>query len=156
MGRVDYYHDPNAPTANSLVPGASAIVVDAEGRIVLQRRKDNQLWALPGGVMEIGESITQTIVREVQEETGLAVEPDYIVGVYSDPDHVLAYDDGEVRQEFSICFACKVTGGKLQAGDEALEVRFFEPEAIPGLAMHPSIRHRVEDFLRSDRQAAMA
>ena len=93
MGRVDYYHDPNAPRANSLVPGASAIVVNDEGKILLHRRSDNARWALPGGVMDIGESIAQTATREVQEETGLEVEPEYIVGVYSDPGHVFAYDD---------------------------------------------------------------
>jgi 8-oxo-dGTP pyrophosphatase MutT (NUDIX family) len=54
MGRVDYYHDPNAPPANSLVPGASAVVINDEGKILLQRRRDNARWALPGGVMDIG------------------------------------------------------------------------------------------------------
>ena len=114
MGRVDYYHDPNAPRANSLVPGASAIVVNDEGKILLHRRSDNARWALPGGVMDIGESIAQTVTREVREETGLEVEPEYIVGVYSDPGHVFAYDDGEVRQQFSVCFACRIVGGQVR------------------------------------------
>ncbi len=111
MGRVDYYDDPNAPETNSLVPAASAIVTDDEGRILLHRRRDNDMWALPGGVMELGESISDCVIREVQEETGLLVEPTRIVGIYSDPKHVFAYDDGEVRQEFSICFACDVISG---------------------------------------------
>lgn len=156
MGRVDYYRDPNAPAATSLVPGASAIVLDEAGRVLLQKRKDNALWALPGGVMEIGESIAQAITREVEEETGLIVEPDYIVGIYTDPAHVFAYDDGEVRQEFSICFACKVVGGGLQAGDEASEVRFFDPNDVPALPMHPSIRRRLDDFQRDGREAVIA
>ena len=78
MGRVDYYHDANAPKANSLVPGASAIVTDDQGRILLQRRSDNARWALPGGVMDIGESIGQAIVREVREETGLVLQPEFV------------------------------------------------------------------------------
>jgi ADP-ribose pyrophosphatase YjhB (NUDIX family) len=102
MGRVDYYQDPNAPRANSLVPAASAVVVDDAGRLILQRRSDNDLWALPGGAMEIGESVAGTVVREVREETGLDVRPEYVIGVYTDPDHVFAYDDGEVRQEYSV------------------------------------------------------
>ena len=97
MTRTDYYHQPDAPKANSLVPGASAIVADGEGRIVLMRRSDNGRWALPGGVMNIGESIAHTIAREVREETGLQVEPKRIVGIYTDPGHVFAFDDGEVR-----------------------------------------------------------
>jgi ADP-ribose pyrophosphatase YjhB (NUDIX family) len=106
--RTDYYHQTDAPKANSLVPGASAIVADNQGRILLQRRSDNGRWALPGGVMDIGESVAGAIAREVREETGLDVGADRIVGVYTDPGHVFAYDDGEVRQQFSICFACRI------------------------------------------------
>jgi ADP-ribose pyrophosphatase YjhB (NUDIX family) len=147
MGRVDYYHDANAPKANSLVPGASAIVTDNQGRILLQRRSDNARWALPGGVMDIGESIGQAIVREVQEETGLEVEPEDIVGVYSDPGRVFAYDDGEVRQQFSVCFACRVVGGTLATSDQSLEVGFFHPAEIERMPMHASIRLRIRHYL---------
>jgi ADP-ribose pyrophosphatase YjhB (NUDIX family) len=147
MGRVDYYHDANAPKANSLVPGASAIVTDDQGRILLQRRSDNARWALPGGVMDIGESIGQAIVREVQEETGFEVKPEDIVGVYSDPGHVFAYDDGEVRQQFSVCFVCRIVGGELQVSKESSEVAFFSPEEIEGLEMHESIRLRIQHYL---------
>jgi ADP-ribose pyrophosphatase YjhB (NUDIX family) len=107
------------------VPGASAIVVNDEGKILLHRRSDNARWALPGGVMDIGESIAQTATREVQEETGLEVETEYIVGVYSDPGHVFAYDDGEVRQQFSVCFACRILGGQVRTSKESSEVAFF-------------------------------
>ena len=147
MGRVDYYHDANAPKANSLVPGASAIVTDDQGRILLQRRSDNARWALPGGVMDIGESIGQTVVREVREETGFEVEPEDIVGVYSDPGHVFAYDDGEVRQQFSVCFVCRIVGGELRVSKESSEVAFFLPEEIEGLEMHESIRLRIQHYL---------
>lgn len=147
MGRVDYYDDPEAPTANSLVPAASAIVVDGEGRILLHRRRDNEKWAIPGGVMEIGESLGDCAVREVREETGLVVEPIGIVGIYSDPKHVFSYDDGEVRQEFSICFECKLVEGDLAVSDESYDVRFFTPEEVEQLPMVDSIRLRVRDYL---------
>ena len=155
MGRIDYYHQDDSPAANSLVPGASAIVVDQQGRILLQRRRDNARWALPGGVMEIGEDIGRTAAREVEEETGIEVEPEHVVGVYSDPGHVFAYDDGEVRQEFSVCIVCRVTGGRPHPGDEALEAGFFEPADISGLDMHPSIRKRINDY-RAGRRAVIA
>jgi 8-oxo-dGTP pyrophosphatase MutT (NUDIX family) len=81
-------------------------------------------------------SIRETIVREVKEETGLDVEPQSIVGVYSNPRHVVEYGDGEVRQQFSVCFACKVVGGRLATSDESLEVGFFAPAEIESLPMH--------------------
>jgi ADP-ribose pyrophosphatase YjhB (NUDIX family) len=153
MGRVDYYRDVHAPQANSLVPAASAVVIDQAGRLVLQRRADNDLWALPGGAMEIGESIAETVVREVREETGLDVRPEYVIGVYSDPDHVFAYDDGEVRQEYSVCVACRVVGGELQISDESTELGAFMPEEAEKLPMHPRIRARILDFLAGERGA---
>lgn len=147
MGRVDYYHDPDAPAANSLVVGSSAIVVDDEGRILLQRRSDSGNWALPGGTMDIGETLAQSIIREVQEETGFDVRIERIVGVYSDPSHVFVYDDGEVRQEFSICLACVIKGGSIQVSNESTSVAFFTLEDIAGMQMHESIRLRIRDYL---------
>ena len=153
MTRTDYYHEPDAPKANSLVPGASAIVADNEGRILLQRRSDNGCWALPGGAMEVGECIAEAIAREVQEETGIDVAPERIVGVYTDPGHVFAFDDGEVRQQFSICFACRLVGGEIRPSDESTDVRFFAPADMDGLNVHPSIRLRIDDYLKDESAA---
>ena len=83
--RTDYYNDPDAPTPNSVVPSASAVVTDELGRILLIKRRDNELWALPGGGHDVGETIEQTAVREVKEETGLDVEVTAITGIYTDP-----------------------------------------------------------------------
>jgi ADP-ribose pyrophosphatase YjhB (NUDIX family) len=157
MTRIDHYNDPDAPRANSLVPAASAVVLDQDGRILLHRRTDNQLWSIPGGGMEIGETIAETIVREVEEETGLKVEPERLVGIYTNPRHVTAYDDGEVRQQFSVCFACHVLGGQLvEWADESLEVGFFSPEQIEAMPMHPSIRLRITHHLEQRDQPVIA
>ena len=145
--RVDYYHDPDAPVANSLVVGSSAVVVDDEGRILLQRRSDSGNWALPSGAMDIGETFAQSVVREVKEETGFDVRIDRIVGIYSDPGHVFAYDDGEVRQEFNICLACKIVGGELAVSSESTDVRFVALNEVTELTMHESIRKRINDCL---------
>ena len=147
MGRVDYYHDPQAPTANSLVVGSSAVVVDNGGRVLLQRRRDSGNWALPGGRMDIGEPFAHSVIREVREETGFDVQIDRIVGIYSDPGHVFAYADGEVRQEFNICLACTITGGALTVSDESTAVDFFAFEDLDGMRMHESIRIRLRDYL---------
>lgn len=87
--------------------------------MLLIHKTDNDLWALPGGGHDIGERIGDTVVREVAEETGIDVEVDSIVGLYTDPEHVLAYDDGEVRQQFSICFRAHPIGGSLRTSSES-------------------------------------
>jgi ADP-ribose pyrophosphatase YjhB (NUDIX family) len=112
--RVDYIDDPNAPAINSVVPSVVAVVEDARRRILLIHKTDNDLWALPGGGHEPGESIRETVVREVKEETGYSVEPYTIIGTYTNPRHVMAYDDGEVRQQLSICFAARLVAGSPQ------------------------------------------
>jgi 8-oxo-dGTP pyrophosphatase MutT (NUDIX family) len=147
MARIDYFNDPSAPTPTKVVPAASAIVPDENGCILLQRRSDNGFWALPGGAMDVGETIGDAAVREVKEETGLDVIPEYIIGIYTNPKHVVAFSDGEVRQEFSLCFACKLVGGEIQVSEESFEVAFFSPGAIERLNVHPSIRLRIQHYL---------
>jgi ADP-ribose pyrophosphatase YjhB (NUDIX family) len=149
MARVDYYHDPAAPGANSLVVGASAVVADGQGRILLHRRTDSGNWALPGGAMDIGETLAESAIREVREETGFDVQVERVVGIYSDPGHVFAYDDGEVRQEFSVCLACVIVGGSLQVSSESTNVGFFAVGDLADMQMHESIRIRIRDFLEN-------
>lgn len=147
MPRVDYLNDPAAPPANSVVPAVSAIVPDSDGRILLIRRTDNNYWSIPGGGLEPGESVSQAVAREVMEETGIACEVTGLVGIYSDPNHVAAYADGEVRQEFSICFVTRMLGGVTTTSLESSEVRFVPASEIPSYEMHPSIQLRVRHYL---------
>ena len=156
MTRIDYLNNPNAPPANSIIPAASAIVINNEGKMLLHRRSDNDTWALPGGTMEIGESISETITREVKEETGLDIEPEYITGVYSDPHHVIAYSDGEIRQEFSVCFACHIVKGDLHVSDESFELTFFTIQELEALNMHESIRARIQHYLENRNKPVIA
>ena len=87
-----------ANQAGGLVVAVVAVVRNDRGEILLIERTDNGLWALPGGAQEIGESVKDAVRREVREETGIEVEVTGLTGIYSDPAHVIAYDDGEVRQ----------------------------------------------------------
>jgi len=154
VGRIDYYHVSGAPKANSLVVGGCAVVPDAAGRILLQRRADNGQWALPGGGMDLGETFGDSVVREVREETGFEVTIKRIVGVYSDPGHVFAYDSGEIRQQFSICCACAIVGGELAVSAESTAVDFFTPDELAALHMHPTHRLRIADYL-ADKQPVL-
>ncbi|WP_067563462.1 NUDIX domain-containing protein [Nocardia acidivorans] len=146
MARRDYENDPNAPAPNSLVPAASVVVVNDAGQLLLQRRVDNGMWALPGGQMELGESLAGCGIRETKEETGIDIEITGIVGTYTDPKHVFAYDDGEVRQEFSICLLGKPIGGSVTVSDESTEVAWFDWEAVEDLPMVSNIRKRLNDW----------
>lgn len=130
-----------------MVPSASAIVTDEQGRILLVKRRDNTLWALPGGGHDIGETIEQTAIREVKEETGLDVQVVGLSGVYTDPAHVVAFSDGEVRQQFSLCFTTTVLGGQLATDHESTDVAWTDPADIGALDMHPSMRLRITHYL---------
>ncbi|WP_298457893.1 NUDIX hydrolase [uncultured Cellulomonas sp.] len=143
MARIDYVDDPNAPAANSVVPSVVAIVTDDQGRVLLIHKTDNDLWALPGGGHEIGESIADTVVREVKEETGYDVVVDRVTGLYTNPRHVMAYDDGEVRQQFSIAFRARLRGGSPQTSSESKAVEWVAPHHIDTLPLHPSMRLRI-------------
>ena len=147
VARVDYLNDPDAPKANSIRPAVSAIVTDGQNAILLILRTDNGYWSIPGGGVQPGESLKGAAAREVKEETGIDCEVTGLVGIYSDPNHVAAYDDGEVRQEFSICFTTRMTGGAIRTSSESSEVRFVTPEDIGQLRIHPSIRLRIQHYL---------
>ena len=147
MARRDYYDDPAAPAPNSMVPAVTAVVQNDAGRVLLIHRVDNDRWALPGGGTELGESVAQTVVREVREETGIDVEVLGLVGIYSDPRHVIAYDDGEVRQQFALCFRARPIGGTLTSSSESSEVRWVAPDDLDMLNIHPSMRLRIDHAL---------
>ncbi|WP_169514483.1 NUDIX hydrolase [Actinokineospora enzanensis] len=136
MARTDYYQDPDAPTPNSLVVAVSVYVTNESGEILLIRRVDNDLYSIPGGGQEPGETLSQTAVRETKEETGIDIRVTGLVGLYSDPAHIIAYTDGEVRQEFSICFRAVATGGRLETSSESKEVGWSTPGDIEQLTMH--------------------
>lgn len=147
MARKDYFNDPKAPKATSLKPATSAIITNERGEILLHHRTDNNSWGLPGGTMDPGESIAACLIREVKEETGFDIEPVDLIGLYSDPRHVVTYSDGEVRQQFSICFHCIVRGGEIRVSEESFEVGFFSLKDIDKLDMHPSIHLRIQHYL---------
>ncbi|GEK00978.1 NUDIX hydrolase [Streptomyces sp. 1-11] len=147
MARVDYFNDPNAPKANSLVPSVTAVARNEAGEVLLIHKTDNDLWALPGGGIDLGESALDAAVRETKEETGFDVEVTGLVGIYTNPNHVMAYDDGEVRQQFSICFLARIIGGRLRTSSESKEVAFVDPSTLDELNIHPSMRMRIEHGL---------
>jgi 8-oxo-dGTP diphosphatase len=136
MGMSDYIRDIRAKIGADLLllPGVAAVIIDPDGRVLLQRRSDSGEWGLPGGAIEPGEEPAEALVREILEETALDVVPERVVGVVS------------------ITFACRPVAGEPRVNDdESLEVRYFAPHALP--AMPPRHRRRIEDALRGDPRA---
>jgi ADP-ribose pyrophosphatase YjhB (NUDIX family) len=154
MARVDYFDDPEAPPINSVVPSVTVAIRNDAGKLLLIHKIDNDLWALPGGGHDPGERIVDTAIREVKEETGLDVEIESLVGTYTDPRHVMQYDDGEVRQQFSLCFKGRLVGGTAREdGTETKAVEWVSPDRIADLQIHPSMRLRIDHALDESRAA---
>jgi ADP-ribose pyrophosphatase YjhB (NUDIX family) len=146
--RVDYYDDPAAPEANSLVPSVNVVVVNDAGDVLLIRRSDNDNWAVPGGAIDLGESMAQAAVRETEEETGIECRITGIVGIYTDPKHVILYtSNGEVRQEFSILLTAVATGGEPTPSSESSEVRWVPRGELAGYQVDRSMRLRIGHYL---------
>lgn len=146
-GRIEHWHNPDAPVANSLVPASNLLVVDDEGRILLQRRRDTGQWALPGGKQELGETPSQCAVRECEEETGILAKVTALLGVYSDPAHLVEYtSNGEVRQEFEITLIGVPVSGVPSSNDEASEVAWFTRDDLEDLDIHATMRRQIDDY----------
>jgi ADP-ribose pyrophosphatase YjhB (NUDIX family) len=113
---------------------ATAIIRDDRRRVLFQRRGDFPMWGLPGGILEPGETIRETLEREVREETGFVVRPGRFVGLYSSPEYTVRYLNGDVVQQVTACFDCWIAGGaNTPDGTESLEQRFLPVEAAPDL-----------------------
>lgn len=144
VSRIDHINNPDAPAPNSVVPSTTAFVLDSEGRVLLIRRTDNGDWALPGGAHDFGEYIAETAIRETKEESGIDIEVTGIVGIYTDPHHLIEYSDGEVRQQFSICFRGKQVGGTPTTSTESSQVAWFSQGDLESLPINPSMRLRIQ------------
>ena len=123
-------------------PGATVLVEDPQGRILLGLRRDNREWAMPGGGAEEGGSFAKTALDELREEVGLEADlPDLIAfACVSEPaDHVIHYPNGDRTHYFGIWFALRRWRGDPRAdGDELLELGWFDRDALPEPLMHSS------------------
>jgi ADP-ribose pyrophosphatase YjhB (NUDIX family) len=121
----------NAPI---LLVYATALIRDAQDRLLFQHRGDFEIWGLPGGLLEPGETIRQTLVREAREETGFDVLPGRFVGLYTSPEYNVHYRNGDVVQQVTACFECSIAGGADRPdGAESLGQKFLPIEEAPKL-----------------------
>lgn len=116
--------------------------------ILMIRRVNNGSWAVPGGAIDLGESVAQSAVRETREETGIGCVVTGIAGIYSDPRHVILYtSNGEARQKFSIVLTASPRGGQPTPSSESGEVRWVPAAEVAGYTMDRSMRIRINDYL---------
>lgn len=109
--------------------GCSAVLLDPTGcSVLLTRRSDNGLWCLPGGRVDAGESVTESIIREVYEETGLNVRVNRLTGIYSDPDQLVIYPDGNKAHLVVLNFMVESISGVVTLSPETTEIRYFRIE----------------------------
>ena len=121
-------------TQKIIMTGCAALIRDAHGRVLLQKRSDTHLWGFPGGGQELGEHAHDTVKREVREEVGLEVEPQRLIGIYTSPQWDRVYPNGDQSQVFIAFFECVVLGGELRRqADEVLELGWFDFDSLPPL-----------------------
>jgi len=133
--------------------GCCAVIFDERRRVLLTRRADNGLWCLPGGAVESGESVAEACEREIWEETGLRVRVKRLIGVYSNPDQLVVYPDGEKAFFVVLNFEAEIVGGRLTSSGEVTETGYFSMNEIGNMPMHARHDERVEDALLSRPEA---
>ena len=135
---------------NEIRPGVTAVIFNDNGDVLLEKREDNGFWGLLGGAVDIGESITEAVIREVMEETALNVRVMRLIGIYSNPHeyNISVYPDGNVVQWVSCCFQCERLSGELRMSHESTDLRYFPIDSLPDdLVIAHGIR--IEDALKN-------
>jgi ADP-ribose pyrophosphatase YjhB (NUDIX family) len=137
-------------TTKIIVPGVRALVFDETGRLLLGRQRLFGSWALPHGCIELGESASAALAREMTEETGLRAIRAEPFGLYSDPKYSVVYPNGDEVQTLTMAFVVHEWEGTLRPdGDEVVELGFFPLEALPS-PLYPIHVETIDDYRRSD------
>jgi ADP-ribose pyrophosphatase YjhB (NUDIX family) len=144
------YGDRIAREGSVLLACSTVVFNDSRDKILLTRRSDNGRWCLPGGHFEAGESVAEAAVRETKEETGLDIEVVRLVGVYSDPNRLLEYADGNRFHLVALSFEARVTGGELAISDETTEFVWCSPSEVDGVDVMEHHIERIDDAVKGD------
>jgi 8-oxo-dGTP pyrophosphatase MutT (NUDIX family) len=99
------------------------------------------------GKQELGETVTACAIRETKEETGIDVEIVGLLGIFSDPAHIVAYTDGEIRQEYEVTLLARPVGGAPAINEEADDVRWAGPDELDALDIHPTMTRQIRCYL---------
>lgn len=134
--------------------GCSAVIFNDTGdKILLTRRSDIDLWCLPGGGIDPGESVAETCTREVFEETGLHGKVKRLIGVYSNPNWLVEYPDGNRAQLVALCFEFVPEPGTLMLNSEVSEFGYFTLAEIENLHLMIDHHQRILDAFAQKPEA---
>lgn len=132
----------------------NAVVFNDKDEVLLAKRTDNGLWCIPGGHVDLGETLAQACLREFYEETGLRAEVVRLMGIYSDTKGSLHIAQGPEWHTVRVSFLCKVTGGSIQPNEETSEIRYFDVKKLPPLITDHA--RRIQDALENKSEAVIA
>lgn len=151
MARIaEYFRHPDPPPARGLVVLVYAVVRDANGRVLLVRRTDDGNWELPGGRVQVGETTATTVVREVAEESGITIAVTGVSGIYSDPAHIVVYQEEGALQQHAICVHGRPVPKDQHPRpdhEETDAAAWFTLIAMPTLRMHAAVRRRMNNAI---------
>jgi ADP-ribose pyrophosphatase YjhB (NUDIX family) len=151
-----YYRDPDAPAPNLPRRVGVVALIERGGALLLERRADFGTWGLIGGALDDDETVREAIVREIREESGLAVVSAELFGLFSDPTRIVAYPDGNVYQLFTVVFRVAVDGGDPVPSEESLELRLVSLASIWELDVSPAHVPILEAFLADPPDVVVA
>lgn len=130
--------------------GCSAIIFSKDRKkLLLTKRTDNNLWCLPSGKIEGGENATEACIREVKEETGFDIEIKKLLGVYSTPNMIVQYPDGNKVQIFALNFEAEIQSGVFKSNDEVSEINYFSEEEIFQISIFEIHQERICDGFKN-------
>jgi 8-oxo-dGTP pyrophosphatase MutT (NUDIX family) len=147
-------HGPRLAHQGQLRLGCSAILLDESGtHVLLTRRSDNGQWCLPGGRVDAGESVAEAAIREVLEETGLQVRVRHLSGVYSDPDQLIVYPDGNQVHMIVLAFVVELVSGEIRLSQETSAISYIPVNEALGMDLFHNHVEQLRDALAAREEA---
>ena len=135
----------NHKSQNTPKLAVNAVVFNDKKQVLLAKRTDNGMWCIPGGHVDLGETLVQACIRELYEETGLKGEVIRLVGIYSDPENSLHIAQGPEWHTVRVSFLCQIIGGTITSSEETSEIQYFDVHQLPLLITDHA--QRVRDAL---------
>lgn len=133
-----------------LVPSVSAIIINDAGKILLAFHLDRQVWGTIGGAIDPFEKPEEAVIREVKEETGLTVEVERLVGVFSGPEFLVEYPNGDRTVYLAVAYLCRIIAGEPQPdGEEVSDIRYFSLSELTGLPMPAHVQILVQAGMKA-------